>query len=99
MHGFAAILALASPAPEAPVEEEPVEIVVRAVRGKCRVQVAERTLTLRQLSARAAEWGQGRAVRVVSPRGHGYRCLARIAFRLSDHGVRLIHFVDEPDRP
>ncbi|MDT9600293.1 hypothetical protein [Sphingosinicella rhizophila] len=91
-------LLLAEPAPRLP-EPEADEIVVRAVRGKCRVQLADRILSDSELNARAEEWAKGKAVRVIEPVGADYKCLARIAFRLNDKGVRLIEFVDRPERP
>ena len=100
---LAAMLAQAPPAAApvaAPLAEEAQEIVVTGTRRSgCRVQLADRTLTTRQLAARAREWAaEGRPVRVVRPAGAGYDCMARIAFRLGDHGVRLISFVDRSGR-
>jgi hypothetical protein len=93
---LAALLAdpSAAAAPDGP------EIVVRAVRGKCRIQLDERNLSDREFSARAGEWASlGTPVRVISPRGADYKCLARIAFKLNEKGVRLIHFVDRVPEP
>ena len=81
-------LVLATPAPD--------EIVVQAVRGKCRVTFADRTLTDREFDAHAAEWAAGKPVRVIEPRGANRKCLTKIAFRLADRGVKLIYFVDTP---
>ena len=92
----AAILLAAAAEPVPPPAAEPVEIVVTARRSKCRVQVADRVLSERELNARADEWAKGTAVRIVAPERLGYKCLAKIAFRLSDRGVRLIEFVDAP---
>lgn len=89
------LIAAASPAAAAPTSE-PVEIVVRATRRKCRVQLADKVLSERQLAARAETWDPSQAVRVVTPSGTGYKCLARIAFRLSDRGIRLVEFVERP---
>ena len=95
---LAVLLAAAmSPAPPAP--EEPVEIVVQAVEDKCRVQFADRILSKRELRARARTWAEGTPIRVIAPRGRGYKCLSRIGFRLRKWGVRVIHFVDAPERP
>jgi len=97
---IAAILLAAMPVPAQPAAEEPQEITVTGTRrGRCRVQLADRTLSGRQLAAHAREWAaRGRPVRVVRPAGAGYDCLTRIALRLGEHGVRLIHFVDRPER-
>lgn len=95
---FAAALQAAAPPPEAPAEQGD-EIVVTAVREKCRVMLADRILSDREFSQRAKLWAQGRPVRVVSPAGANYKCLAKIAFRLQARGVRLIQFVDRPERP
>ena len=97
MIGIVLFAALASQ-PQ-PAVEEPQEIVVTGTRlTGCRVQLADRTLSNRQLAARARQWAvQGKPVRVVHPAGAGYDCLARIAFRLNRYGVRLIQFVDRPD--
>lgn len=99
----AALLALAllQPVAAAPPEAEGEEIIVVASRsGKCKVQLADRTLSPRQLAAHAAKWAaEGTPVRVVRPRGANYHCMAKIAFRLGDHGVRLIQFVDRGEQP
>jgi hypothetical protein len=94
---FAAAALLAEPPPAAPPASagEEAEIVVRAVRGKCRIELDRRNLSDREFSARAGEWASlGTPVRVIAPRGADYECLAKIAFKLNDKGVRLIHFVD-----
>lgn len=94
-------LALLQVPQAAPSEVDAEEIVIVASRpGKCRVQLADRTLSSGQLAAHAARWAsEGTPVRVVRPRGADYRCMARIAFRLGDHGVRLIQFVDRGEQP
>ena len=94
----AAMLGQAPPAAARAPAEEAQEIVVTGTRRSgCRVQLADRTLTRRQLAERARIWAaEGRPVRVVRPAGAGYDCMARIAFRLGDYGVRFIHFVDRP---
>lgn len=82
---------------QTPTTPEP-EIVIRAVRGKCRVQLDQRLLSDRELAARSGEWAAlGHPVRVVSPDGADYKCLAKIAFTLNKYGVRLIHFVDRDE--
>ena len=84
---------------QAPAALEEAEIVVTGQRsGGCRVRLADRQLSTRELALNARRWAaEGRPVRVVRPRGADYHCLARIAWSLGDHGVRLIHFVDRPD--
>jgi hypothetical protein len=93
--------AAAQPPAAAPAAEEGPAIVVTGTRrGRCRVRLAARDLSDRELSAHAREWAAlGRPVRVIRPAGADYRCLARIAFRLQDQGVRLIHFVDPAAPP
>lgn len=85
----------ANPQP-ASTEEAVEEIVVTGTRkGRCEVRLADRTLSTRQLAANARIWAaKGIPVRVVRPRGAGYDCMAKIAWSLGDHGVRLIHFVE-----
>lgn len=77
-----------------PAEPKPQEIVVTAVRRKCSVRIADRVLSDPEFDAHAKEWAAGVPVRVVAPSGADYRCLAKIAFRLADHGVRRIDFVE-----
>jgi hypothetical protein len=76
-----------------PPAEQPVEIVVRAGRLHCRVQIADRVISDAEFSRRAKEWAKGTPVRVVVPSSSDYRCLSKIAFRLGNHGVRMIEFV------
>ena len=72
------------------------EILVTATAPrKCKVELEDRTLSNRQLAANARAWAaSGVPVRVVTPRGAHYRCLAKVAFSLEKHGVRLIQFVE-----
>jgi hypothetical protein len=81
-----------------PTQEEGQTITVTATRrGGCRVRLADRTLTDRQLAANAKQWAaDGTPLRVVRPAGADYHCMAKIAWRLGEHGVRLFHFVDPP---
>lgn len=90
-----AVLAMLALQAEAP------EIVVSGMRrGRCRLQLAERTIGDRQLDRHAREWAAlGTPVRVRRPAGASYRCLTRLVLRLNDHGVRLVHFVDPPQPP
>lgn len=72
------------------------EIVVTAARQSCRVKHGERQLSDRQLDDLAREWAAGRPVRVVTDPAARVACLAKIAFKLADRGVRFIEFVDRP---
>lgn len=74
------------------------EIVVVARPGKCDLLVAGRTIRSPEFKARAAEWAAGRAVRIVVPAGARTRCLAKIMFKLRDHGVTRAEFVNGPER-
>lgn len=74
--------------------EEAEEIVVRAKRPQCSVRIAEDILRDRDFRKRRAEWQRGTPVRVLVPARSGYMCLANIAFRLKEGGVRLVHFDD-----
>jgi hypothetical protein len=98
-----AIRPSATPPPAAtseagPTQEEGQTITITATRrGGCRVRLADRTLTDRQLAANAKQWAaNGTPLRVVRPAGADYHCMAKIAWRLGEHGVRLFHFVDPP---
>jgi hypothetical protein len=75
---------------------EPDEIVVRGTRKKCRIEIAHRVVSDADFKARAAEWAAGKPIRVIVPAGTDYKCLARIMFRLNDHGVTRANFVDAP---
>jgi hypothetical protein len=99
LHMMVTAFLLAAAQAPAPPAAEP-EIVVTAMRdGRCRVRLARRLLSDGELRANAREWAAlGTPVRVVRPAGAGHMCLARIAFRLNDQGVRLIHFVDAAPR-
>jgi hypothetical protein len=70
----------------------PAEIVVVARSRKCDVSVANRVLSDAEFKRRATEWAAGTPVRVVAPPDTDYRCLAKIAFRLADRGVKKIIF-------
>lgn len=78
---------------------QPDEIVVRGTRWKCHVEYADHAMSDREFDRRAAEWAKGVPVRVVAPQSADYECLARIASRLGDKGVKLIEFVDPADPP
>lgn len=70
------------------------EVVVTARRrkAKCSVAIADRVISDGEFRARAAEWAAGTPVRVVAPTSSDYQCLARIAFKLGDYGVKRIIF-------
>ena len=94
---LAAILAQGpAPAASAAEDTETQEITVTANRkGRCEVRLQDRNLSSRQLAANARIWAANNVpVRVVRPAGASTACLAKIAFKLGDYGVRLIHFVD-----
>lgn len=88
-----ALAALLQPAGSPPAADE---IVVVAARQSCRVKHGERQLSERQLDDLAREWAAGRPVRVVTDPDARVTCLAKIAFKLADRGVRFIEFVDKP---
>ncbi|MBO9714928.1 hypothetical protein [Sphingomonas sp.] len=71
-------------------------IVVTAKKHKCRLSIASRVISDSEFQKRAAEWAAGRPVRVMVPAGTDYQCLAKIMFRLNDHGVKRAAFVDAP---
>jgi hypothetical protein len=81
---IAAVQAGASP--------EPAEIVIVARSRRCDVSIANRVLSNAEFKRRTAEWAAGTPVRVTAPPGADYRCLAKIAFRLADRGVKKIIF-------
>lgn len=91
-------LFLAAQAPAAATARTPETIVVTGTRrGKCLMRLADRALSERQFDAHAGEWARlGQAIRVVHPARTDHLCLARIAFRLHDRGVRVFHFVEQP---
>ena len=91
-------LLLATQATAAPPARAPETIVVTGTRrGKCRIELARRALSDRQFDDHAGEWARlGRAIRVVHPVRTDHLCLAKIAFRLHDRGVRVFHFVEQP---
>jgi hypothetical protein len=79
--------------------EAPEILVTGERRGRCRAQLASRTLGDRQFTAYAREWAAlGTPVRVRRPPGATLRCLTRIVLRLHDAGVRVVHFVDNEPR-
>jgi len=78
-------------------DNTPDDIIVQAVRKKCQVRIADRILSDPEFNAHAKEWAEGKPVRVIAPANTDYKCLAKIAFRLNDKGVRRIYFVDPAD--
>lgn len=74
----------------------PREIVVVAKSRKCTLSSEGRTLRNADFKLYAAEWAAGRLVRIVVPRAARTRCLAKIMFKLHDHGVTQAEFVDIP---
>jgi predicted transcriptional regulator of viral defense system len=87
---IAALLLLQTAAVEPPVAD----IVVTARERKCDVSIADRLISDKEFRARAREWATGTIVRVHAPDRTSYRCLAKIMFKLGDHGVTRAEFVD-----
>jgi hypothetical protein len=69
-------------------------VVVSSRKRKCRMELANRVLSNAEFKARAAEWAAGKPVRVLVPPRTDYKCLAKIMFKLNEHGVRRANFVD-----
>lgn len=72
------------------------DIVVTARRRRCDVSIAGRVINSSEFRAHAAEWRVGRPIRVVVPPEARVSCLAKIMFRLADHGVTRAEFIDPP---
>jgi hypothetical protein len=86
-----------SPAAKAAPADENEIVVVAKIQTGCRVRLADRTLTDKDLAAKAREWAaSGVALKVVRPRGSDYRCMAKIAWQLGQQGLKLFQFVDAP---
>lgn len=94
---IAVLLAIALQQVSAAEPEGP-EIVVRARRQKCWVEVDRQSLSNAEFDRRAEAW-KGKPVRVVAPTSADIECLSKVAFRLVKRGVRLIQFVDPRDAP
>lgn len=90
-----ALLLAAFALQQTPPTVEGDEIIVRATKRKCAVGVADRLLSDKEFKARAAEWAAGKPVRVIVPPRTDYKCLAKIMFKLNDHGVVRADFVDQ----
>lgn len=75
---------------------QPDDIVVTATRDRkdCSVRFADHDMTDREFNERAKDWAGGMPVRVIARTDADIKCLARIAFKLADRGVRRIQFVD-----
>lgn len=69
-------------------------IVVTGKKGKCRASIADRIVSDAEFHRRAEEWKAGKPVRVVVPSSSDYQCMAKIMFRLNDHGVTNATFVN-----
>jgi hypothetical protein len=80
-------------AQKAPIDE----ITVVAKKRRCDLSVAGRIIADPEFRARLSEWRVGRPVRVLVPASARMTCLAKIMFRLADHGVTQAEFVDQPD--
>jgi hypothetical protein len=92
-------LAMALAVPQEPPAVEGEEIVVTARRKKCTPAIAEDVIRDPLFVRRSADWRRGVAVRVKVPLGSPYMCLARIAFRLNEYGVKLVYFDDGQPKP
>lgn len=90
----AALLLQAAAVPDPEAVAPAITVVAR--RRRCDVSIADHILSDREFAARAAEWAAGEPLHVMVPRQTGYRCLAKITFRLSDHGVKRFVFEDTP---
>lgn len=90
----AVALPAAAPSQAVPVAAQADDVVVVAHRSKCSLQIARRMLSDRAFTARAAEWAAGKPVRIVMDEATGYRCMAKVLFRLGEHGVTNAEFVD-----
>jgi hypothetical protein len=86
------LLALAQAAPADPPAGD--DIVVVAAKRKCRVRFADRDMSDDELRSRQAEWAAGKPVRIIARQSTDIKCLAKIAFKLADNGVRLIELVE-----
>jgi hypothetical protein len=91
----------ATPAPAPPVGDD---IVVVARAQKCGLRFADRDMSDAEFNHRAKDWAAGVPVRVIARQNADTKCLAKIAFRLADRGVKLIQFVapgdlDAPPQP
>lgn len=71
------------------------DIIVTARRRHCDINIAGRVIDSAEFRARADQWRAGRPVRVVVPAEARVSCLAKIMFRLADHGVTRAEFVDQ----
>lgn len=87
------LLALALAAQQAPPEAAGEEIVVIGKRQTCQAFLHGEALSERELDRHARDWKAGVPIRIRAPSQSDYRCLAKIAFKLNEKGVRLIQFV------
>lgn len=84
----------AGPVGPTPVPEPDDIVVMAASKGGCRVQFADKILSDSEFRDRARVWAGGVPVRVVARTTASFDCLKKIAFQLSDWGVKQIQFVD-----
>lgn len=75
----------------------PGEIVVVAKPRKCNLSSGGRPIRDSDFKRYATEWAAGRPVNVVVPQAARTRCLAKIMFKLHDHGVTRAEFIDASD--
>jgi hypothetical protein len=94
---IAGLLLLASAAAAGPAADPAsAEIVVQAVRGKCRIAYAGSLLDGHGLQRLADGWPADQPLRVVEPRGANRKCLTRIALELAGKGFNHLIFIDPP---
>jgi hypothetical protein len=92
---FASFVLIVMSAGQSPINAEaPPDIIVRAVRGRCKIVYAGSVLDGRALKRLANGWPEGRPLRVMEPRGASRKCLIKITFELAEHGFNQVQFVD-----
>jgi len=96
--GLFLLLALQVIAPQAKTVPSD-EIVVTAERRRCNIRLANQVLSAPDFDRHAAQWAAGRPVQVVVPTDAKVKCLAKIMFRLADHGVKQAAFVGSTSAP
>lgn len=80
--------------PDAAANDAEILVVARP-RHVCEVRFADRTLSERELAARARQWAaEGTPLRIVRPAGATYGCLVKITRHLGEYGVHFFQVVD-----
>lgn len=70
------------------------EITVTARRKRCNLSIAGRIVNDPEFRARAGQWRSGHPIRIRMASNARIQCLAKIMFRLADHGVTRAEFID-----